>query len=30
MAGIAFYDYGEIRSASLGQAKAVLAALDGS
>jgi hypothetical protein len=30
MAGIAFYDYGEIRPASLGQVKAVLAALDGS
>jgi hypothetical protein len=30
MAGIAFYDYGQIRPASLGQLKAVLAALDGS
>jgi hypothetical protein len=30
MAGIAFYDYGEIRPANLGQVKAVLAALDGS
>jgi hypothetical protein len=30
MAGIAFYDYGQFRPASLGQLKAVLAALDGS
>jgi hypothetical protein len=30
MSGVAFYDYGQIRPASLGHVKAVLAALDGS
>jgi hypothetical protein len=30
MSGIAFYDYGRLRHASLGPLKGVLAALDGS